>query len=80
MQDPVPAMPVGVTNTAEVANAPAEVASIPAEPEIGDPGGDNDEILDAVVKTATAPSGHAPRENRRRSRNALRKSCKFLSS
>jgi hypothetical protein len=36
--------------------------------------GENDEILDAVIKTATGSTGLTPRDNRRRSRNATRKS------
>jgi len=59
-----------------------ESLSSPAEPADGEPAGpksdkSDDEILDAVIKTATTPSGRTPRDNRRRSRNGLRKSCKF---
>jgi hypothetical protein len=65
LQDHEPAAPTGITTS-------------PAEPEVMDASGDNDEILDAVVKTVTTPAGHAPRDNRRRSRNTTRKSRKLL--
>ena len=65
--------------------ADGEAMVIPAEPVDGEAVAlksdkSDDEILEAVIKTATTPSGRTPRDNRRRSRNGPRKSCMSIQS